>query len=275
MNEFYYELKVKPNLYYELFLDLLADLTGEAIEELDEQLIVRSEYKLDDIETGMLAFADELTTALGQKVTCQTSIEEKKNEDWIKKYQDAIKPVEVDKFYIHPSWEEDKEGKINILINPALAFGSGHHETTSSCIKAISSYVKANDEVLDVGSGSGILGIASSKLGAIVDICDTDPLAVENAQKNFEENEANIRNCWEGSVNSAKTVYDVVIANIVADVLIMIATDLKKSLKKEGILILSGILDIHKDRVLRKFDEFKHIEIIHKNEWVTIVLIQN
>lgn len=265
MLEYYYELKVKPSQEYELFLDLLSTLTNDAIEEDNGVLIARSEEDLSDIEFGIQAFSKKLN------ISCETSVVQQKNEDWISKYKASIQPVEVDQFYVYPTWEEPKEGYINVIINPALSFGSGHHETTSSCLKAIGSYVKSDDRLLDVGCGSGILSIAASKLGANVDICDTDGDAVDSAKENFALNQSAYTNAWTGSVTQAKEQYDVTVANIVADVLVLIANDLKKSVKENGILILSGILDKHLQRVQSRFNDLKEVDMIQKNEWVTLV----
>jgi ribosomal protein L11 methyltransferase len=105
--------------------------------------------------------------------------------------------------------------------------------------------------------------------GAIVDACDTDPLAVENTQKNFALNNHSLRDIWEGSAPAAKEKYDVVEANIVADVLRMIAKDLKKCTKNDGLLILSGILDTKESSIEEAFSDLQLIETIAKNEWRT------
>jgi ribosomal protein L11 methyltransferase len=272
LNKFYYELKITPAKHYELYLDLVLSLTSDAIEELEGSIILRSEESLDEIVEGINYFTEELSNALNDKIECEIIQSQKENEDWIAKYKDAIKPVTVGKFHIHPSWEEIKEDKINILIDPALAFGSGHHETTSSCIGAISEYVKPDQTMIDVGSGSGILAIGASKLGALCDICDTDSLAVENALENFKSNDAKVNEAWVGSAVKSTKTYDVVVANIVADVLVLINKDLKKVLKDDGILILSGILENYLDKVMAKFEDFDTLETISKNEWRTLVL---
>ena len=272
MNKFYYELIIKPESYYELYLDLAINLVNEAIEELDNTIIIRSEEDLIEIENGIDAFTKELSKAFNTKIICTTSLEQKENIDWIKAYQDSVQAVEVGEFYIHPSWEKSKDEKLNILIDPALTFGSGHHETTSTCLESISKYIKNNFNVLDVGCGSGILGIASAKLGANVDICDTDLVAVKDAIKNFDINKVTCQTSWEGSCHKATKTYDVVIANIVADVLAMINKDLKKVTKPNGIMILSGIMDKHKNKVLAKFKDCKILEEIQKNEWITLVI---
>ena len=109
--------------------------------------------------------------------------------------------------------------------------------------------MKPENRVIDVGCGSGILGLACKKLGATVALCDTDPLSVESTKENFALNTETVDALWEGSINKAEGTYDVVIANIIADVLRFIAKDLKAAVEKEGYLILSGILDKKEDLV--------------------------
>lgn len=266
MSTHYFELRVVPKKSYELYLNLLESLTADAIEENDGQIILRSEDSLEDLIEAINKFSKALDEE------CEILYEKKESVDWIKNYQDSIKPIEVGNFYIRPSWIEKENDKIDIIIDPALAFGSGHHETTSSCILAIDEFVKKGDSLLDVGTGSGILAIAACKKGACVDICDTDEICIDSTKSNFKLNSEQFQNSWIGSVNKAYKKYDVVVANIIADVLVMIANDLEKALKTDGVLILSGILDKHEQRVLNKFSKFKRLKVIHKNEWVTMVL---
>ena len=272
MDKYYYELMIKPNLYYELFLDLASSLTNEALEELDETIIIRSEESLDDIENGVKKFAKELSIAFDTEIICETILTKKENQDWIKMYQMSVQPIEVGEFYIHPSWSEPLSGKKNILIDPTLAFGSGHHETTNACLLAIEKHINPKDTIADIGTGSGILGIAASKIGAIVDICDTDIVAVNDAIKNFDKNNAVVDTYCEGSACQTKKEYDVVIGNIVADVLVMISRDLKKITKNNGMIILSGIMTQHKEKVLKKFNDCEIVEEIEENEWITIIV---
>jgi ribosomal protein L11 methyltransferase len=272
LNKYYYELIIEPDVYYELFLDLVSSLTQEAIEELNESIIIRSEEELDIIEAGVKEFTKELSTAFNTKIICKITYQKKENQDWIKLYQKSVQPILVGDFYIYPSWDKPINDKINIIIDPTLAFGSGHHETTSECLRAIEKYVKKDDEICDVGTGSGILGIAGFKLGAVVDICDTDIVAINDAINNFKQNSAKINQYWEGSTNETEKEYDVVIANIVADVIIMISKDIKKITKDNGIIILSGIMEEYKPKVLKQFKEYKVIEELQQNEWVTLII---
>lgn len=266
MNEFYFELTVTPQNSIEIFNSFLLEVTGNAIEERKGSLIIRSSEPLDDILWAIEQLASKL------KITLSSNLEKKKNEDWINKYKNSIQPIEVGSFYIRPEWEKAKEKLIDIIINPALAFGSGHHETTYSCIEAIDKHVQASLTLLDVGCGSGILSIAAEKKGAIVDICDTDEAALKSAKDNFALNRANINHAWVGSANRSEKEYDIVIANIIADVIIMIHKDLKAKVKSGGILILSGIIDKYFDKVLEKFNDFDKVELIQKDEWHTFVL---
>jgi len=275
MQETYHELKVTPSAHQELFLDFLQTLFGDSIEIGEKSLLLRSSEPLDDIAWGAKQFAAALSDRLKASIEVETELCEKRNEDWIARYRESIKPVVIGDFHIHPSWESPMEGKKNIMIDPALAFGSGHHETTAGCLEAIGRMVKKGATLLDVGCGSGVLGIAASMMGARVDACDTDPLAVENAKKNFELNGCRVENIWEGSVTGTKNSYDIVVANIVADILRMIADDLKERTKEGGVLILSGILDSKESSIEETFGDMELVETIAENEWRTKIYIKN
>ena len=268
MQDKYYELTIKlDESFVEIIADYILNIYDEGIELGDGEIIVRSESDLTFVKDALVSLADNLDNPIEMKY----NLEEKENVDWIKTYQDSIQPIEAGKFYIFPSWYKPKEDLINIKIDPALAFGSGHHATTFSCLEAISNYVEAGDKVIDVGCGSGILGLACKKLGANVELCDTDPLSVESCKENFELNEESYNKLWEGSIDKAEGTYDVVIANIIADVLRFIAKDLKSACKENGHLILSGILDKKEDLVVESFKELTLVKRTLKDEWVTLV----
>ncbi len=266
MNEYYYQLIVTPASHGEIFSETLLEILQNAIEERDGSFIVRDSEPLDDIAWAMKQLAQRLDTSLSLTLT------KEKNEDWIDRYKSSVQPIEVGNFYVRPQWENPKENHIDIIINPALAFGSGHHETTYSCLQAINDYVTENDTLLDVGCGSGILAIAAAKLGAKVDICDTDEVAVESAHDNFTRNSVDFTESWIGSAAHTSKRYDIVTANIIADVLMMIHSDLKNSVREGGILILSGIIDKYVDDVLDKFQDFETLQKIQNKEWYTLVL---
>jgi ribosomal protein L11 methyltransferase len=272
MQDYYYELVVKVSSHKELFADFLADTIPVGFEESDDGFIIRSEDELDTIVWGLEQFREALQKALNQTIELECSIKKLQNDDWVSIYQQSITPLAIDKFYIHPTWDEPNPELINIAIDPALAFGTGHHPTTASALKAISKYVKSKDSLIDVGCGSGILAMAAIKLGAVVDACDTDPISVQNSIENANLNNLKFANIWEGSCSDTTKQYDVVVANIVADVLTFIANDLKKALKDDGILILSGILDKYETKVLAFYKDFEIVERMATDEWVTLIL---
>ena len=265
-DEYYYQLIVTPRSHLEIFTETLLEIMQNAIEEKNGSLIIRDSEPLDDVVWAMQTLADKLQTSV------EITLTKEKNEDWINKYKASIKPIEVANFYVRPQWENPRDNTIDIIINPALAFGSGHHETTYSCLQMINEYVRENDTLLDVGCGSGILSIAAAKLGAKVDICDTDEVAVISAQDNFTLNSIDFNEAWIGSVHNSTKEYDVVVANIIADVLQMLHKDLKKSVKLGGILILSGIIDKYIEDVKEKYKDFDILENLQNKEWHTLIL---
>ena len=272
MQEYYYELVVKVSSDHSLFSDFLSDTLPVGFEEIESGFIIRSEDELDTIVWGLEQFGEALQKALNKSVEVECTQSKLKNSDWVEVYQKSIEPVAIGKFYIHPTWSESNSNLLNIKIDPALAFGTGHHPTTATSLKAISKYVKNGDTLIDVGCGSGILGIAAMKLGAVVDACDTDIISVQNSTKNASLNDLSFSTIWEGSISKANKKYKVVVANIVADVLIFIAKDLKNSLKENGILILSGILDKYEEKVINSYKDCEVVERVAQDEWVTLVL---
>ena len=274
MQEYYYELVVKVSSHHSLFSDFLSDTVPVGFEETDEGFIIRSEDELDTIVWGLEQFTEALNKALNETIELECEQNTLQSSDWVEVYQKSISPLAIDKFYIHPTWDKPSEDLINIAIDPALAFGTGHHPTTASSLKAVSQYVKEGDSVIDVGCGSGILGIGAMKLGAKVDACDTDPVSVENAIENAKLNSLEFSHIWEGSCSLSSSKYNVVVANIVADVLTFIAKDLKNAMKEDAVLILSGILDKYETKVLNFYKDCKIVERIAQDEWVTLVLKQ-
>ncbi|CAA6806671.1 MAG: Ribosomal protein L11 methyltransferase (EC [uncultured Sulfurovum sp.] len=269
MSSQYYELTMtlKETDFVEFIADFVANIAGDGLEIGRNHIIVRSENDLSHVEEAV----STLVGTLGGAIEIVYKMEQKENEDWIASYQNSIEPIEAGKFYIYPSWYEAKEGKINIKIDPALAFGSGHHATTFSCLDVLGERVYKGQRVLDVGCGSGILGLAARKLGAKVELCDTDPISVDSCEQNFALNSAEYEELWEGSANQAQGEYDVVIANIIADVLKFIVHDLTRATQKDGILILSGILDKKEAQVTEVYRGLELLERKQKDEWVTLV----
>jgi len=272
MQEHYYELVVKVSSQHSLFSDFLSDTLPVGFEETKEGFIVRSEDDLETIIWGLEQFNEALQKALGEIIELECTQRKLENSDWVATYQKSIEPLAIDKFYIHPTWNQANPKLLNIAIDPALAFGTGHHPTTASALRAVSKYVKEDDDVLDVGCGSGILGIGAMLLGAKVDACDTDPISVENSIVNAKLNNLTFAKIWEGSSSAVDKKYDFVVANNVADVFTFIANDLKKALKDDGVLVLSGILDKYENKVHNFYKDCEIVEKITQDEWVTFIL---
>lgn len=277
MQESYYELRVKPSSYRELFCELIMDITSEAIEEIGCEIVVRSFQNLDSLCWGVEEFAKELSLVDGKRVDVELNIEKKLTKDWIKIYRDSIKPINIGGFYIRASWDESfkiahsKESLEEIVVDPGLAFGSGHHESTKSCVEILSSLEMSKKSFLDIGCGSGILSLCAAKRGAIVDMCDTDSLAISESKKNFELNLLKYNSLLEGTVNIFDKKYDIVVANIVADVLNLISSRILNRLTNGSYLLLSGIVTDKQDSILKSYSDLSLLKKIEEGDWTTLL----
>lgn len=214
-----------------------------------------------------------------QTESVQFEYEELDQVDWETSWKQYFKPVHItERIVVKPHWEEytAQADEHIIHIDPGMAFGTGTHETTSMCIKAIERNLKQNDALLDVGTGSGILSIAAILLGARSAVgVDLDPVAVEVARENVALNNQSDRiEIVHGDLVSAvQGAYDLVIANIIADaILILLDSDVKRFMKPGGKFICSGIILEKKEMILDKLNALNFIvestEI--DGEWVCI-----
>lgn len=202
-----------------------------------------------------------------------------KNKDWITEYQQSIQPIICGRFYIRPSWHKNNTEYENLIIDPSLSFGSGHHATTAMCISFLDSMELKGKKLLDVGCGSGILSLVAAKLGATIYACDTDNQACMQSIKNFQINNLKYNYIWQGSLQSIEKLelpneYDCICANIVSSVLLLLQKELIKYLKKGGILILSGILQEHEERIFENFRELTLVEKKQIDEWLCFKFIK-
>lgn len=215
-------------------------------------------------------------------------IEESQTEDvdWVNNWKQYFHQFTIDDVLIIPSWEDVKpedENKMIIHIDPGTAFGTGMHETTQLCIRQIRKYVTPDTEILDVGCGSGILGMLALKFGARHSVgTDLDPCAIDATHENMEVNGIS-RDQYEvmiGNIIDDKEIqdkvgyekYDIVAANILADVLIPLTPVILSHLKSGGIYITSGIID-DKEEAVKEAVEAAGMEILeigHQGEWVSV-----
>lgn len=220
---------------------------------------------------------------IGEGTITESQTEDK---DWINNWKEFFHQFYVDDILIVPSWEEVKEedkDKMILHIDPGTAFGTGMHETTQLVIRQLKKFVKPGMEILDVGTGSGILGIVALKLGAgHVVGTDLDPCAVPAVSENKEANQIEEKSfdMMIGNIIDDKEVqdqvgyekYDIVTANILADVLVPLTPVIVAQMKKGAYYITSGILDVKEDVVVKAVKDagLTLVEVTHQGEWVSV-----
>lgn len=219
------------------------------------------------------------------------AVDETEDIDWINNWKQYFKQFYVDDILIIPSWEEVKEedkDRMIIHIDPGTAFGTGMHETTQLCIRQLKKYVTEDTEMLDVGTGSGILSIVALKLGAKHAVgTDLDPCAVPAVEENKEVNEIPVQDfdMMIGNIIDDKEVqdvvgyekYDIVAANILADVLVPLTPVIVNQMKKGGIYITSGIIDQKEETVVKAVKDagLEVLEVTYQGEWVSVTARKN
>lgn len=212
-------------------------------------------------------------------------IEELPDIDWVLHSLEGLKPVRAGRFFVYGSHDRDKlqDGDIGIEIDAGLAFGTGHHGTTTGCLEMIEDIVAKEQpqNVLDLGTGSAVLAIAVTKLAKIpVLATDIDPVAVEVAQENVVKNGADqwvttlTATGFDNAQMQARAPFDLIVANILANPLIELASEMRAHIKDNGSLILSGILATQRDSVLEAYQAagIEHHKTIYKESWVALHL---
>ena len=210
--------------------------------------------------------------------------------DWINNWKKYFSSFTIGDILIKPTWEEVKPedaDKFMIEIDPGISFGTGKHETTQLCIRQIRKYLKEGERVLDVGCGSGILSIAALKLGAgSVVGTDVDGDCITSTHENMTVNHLaeNSGEFYVGNLIDDKafqekigTGYDLVVANILADIIIPMAPALYQCAKEQGVLITSGIIDFKENEVKEALEQagFEILEVNHQGEWVNVTARKN
>lgn len=243
-------------------------------DEDKDALLARVKEELDELRSFM---------DIGECTITESQTEDK---DWINNWKQYFHQFYVDDILIVPSWEEVKaedKDKMILHIDPGTAFGTGMHETTQLVIRQLKKYVTPDTEMLDVGTGSGILGIVALKLGAKHVLgTDLDPCAVPAVAENKEANQI-VDETFDmviGNIIDDKAIqdqagyekYDIVTANILADVLISLTPVIVNQMKKGAYYITSGILDVKEEVVVEavKAAGLTVVEVTHQGEWVSV-----
>ena len=268
----------------QMFVDIMPDIPDDdGIAYLNFYLDVdeNKEKVLADVRAALAEMQEFLN--LGE---CTITESETEDKDWINNWKQYFKQFYVDDILIIPSWEEVKpedRDKMIIHIDPGTAFGTGMHETTQLCIRQLKKYVTKDTELLDVGTGSGILSIIALKLGARHAVgTDLDPCAVPAVEENKEVNGIPVEafDMMIGNIIDDKEVqdkvgyekYDIVTANILADVLVPLTPVIVHQMKPGAVYITSGILDV-KEEVVKEAvvaAGLEVVEVTHQGEWVSV-----
>ncbi len=260
--------------FHELLIAELFELDFEGFEEEENKLVASipanrfDDSKREEIERILLSFSgagiinEELITP----------------QNWNQTWEQSIKPQNIGKFYVRPTWasENNNSDTIELLIDPKMAFGTGYHATTRLILEWIPEIVKKGDSVLDAGTGTGILGIAALKLGADSAFgFDIDEWSKGNAEENMELNQITGFEVKLGSIEVIPTdsQYDVILANINRNALIYLIPELLKFLKPEGKLLLSGLLEEDESTMLSQesLQSLSHLGTRQQQEWIAML----
>ena len=268
----------------QMFVDILPEI------EEDDGTAYLSFYLEEDEDKGkILADVKRELKEMSEYVDVgECLIEESQTEDvdWVNNWKQYFHQFYVDDILIIPSWEDvrpDDEDKMIIHIDPGTAFGTGMHETTQLCIRQLRKYVTKSTRILDVGCGSGILGMLALKFGAAYSVgTDLDPCAIDATYENMEVNGIT-RDRYEvmtGNIIDDKEIqdkvgygcYDIVVANILADVLVELTPVIVSQLKLGGIYITSGIIDDKEETVTEavKAAGLTVLDVTYQGEWVCV-----
>jgi ribosomal protein L11 methyltransferase len=278
---------VPYGIYIEDYRNLEKDAEEIAhINLIDEQLlgkdrsvgIIHVYMPLTENPAEAILFLQERYTAEGIEHKIDKSI--CKNEDWENNWKEYFKPMKIgERLLIRPLWidEYEPDGRVVLNIEPGLAFGTGNHATTRLCLETLERYVRKGDRVLDTGCGSGILSVASLLLGADSALgVDIDSLAVKTARENGLANgfdEPKLTFIKGNLADSVEGKFDIICANIVADIVILFSKDVGKFMKESSVFITSGIILPREEEVKKAFAE-NGFEIIERNEsggWLSFV----
>lgn len=273
------QMVVPYGIYIEDYTDLeQAAMEIAHIDLIDEDLLKKDRSKAvvhiyispEENPGEAVAFLSERYNAEGIKHEIDLSV--CRNQDWENNWKEYFKPMEVgEKLLIRPVWDDnyDAKGRTVLDIEPGLAFGSGGHDTTRLCLETLEKHISSDTELLDIGCGSGILGIAGLLLGAkSATGVDIDELAVKTAKENgkmngFDEPKFTV---FQGNLtDKVHGKFDVVVANIVADIIVMFTKDAGQFLKEDGLFITSGIIDTREQDVLEAFEKYG-FEVVGRHE---------
>ncbi len=228
---------------------------------------------INDVEKALLELKNTELGALCGTLEMNVSVVD--DSDWKDNWKQFYKPIVIDNLVVCPAWEQYETDKKLLKIDPGMAFGTGSHETTSLCLEFLQTVDLENSRVLDVGCGSGILSQAAVLLGApFATGCDIDEAAVTCAKANASLNNLTDKTEYFAGdlLDNVDGKYEIVVANIVADIVMMLTSDISKVIKPDGIYISSGIISERAPEVIACIEKhgFEVLEIRERRGWVAI-----
>lgn len=270
--------KQKDSLYWD-YVD------EDAMADMGEEARVRCFLEPSAAPSAISAIERELSEMIARSEgfipfgSMETTKREVEGDEWIETWKKYFRPIHLGKIVVVPEWIEytpQPDEKI-ILLDSNMAFGTGEHETTSLCVELMQDYLAPDSVCIDVGCGSGILGISAIKLGARkAYLTDIDMVAVRSATHNSKLNGTDAQTVVAHSnlLENADVVADVMFANITGEILCMLAPSIPKNLKEEGVLILSGIIESRLEMVKEAYRAvgMRVIRQERKGEWFALVL---
>jgi|WetSurMetagenome_2_1015567.scaffolds.fasta_scaffold00031_38 ribosomal protein L11 methyltransferase len=276
----HYEIKIKiPDESKEIVINLLNEIGCLGVTDIEGGLLAYfpDHHDIGELSGVISTFAQALKVAdLPSSFAFMYTL--LPDRDWNETWKKNIQPIDAgERLTIIPPWDKPQDGRINLIIDPGMAFGTGHHETTKTCLGLIEKLAGKvhKGRFLDVGTGTGILAVCAATLGfKEILAVDTDPLATEAAVSNSKLN--NLKNIMvtQGDISSATGVYDMIAANLISETLIMIAPEIASRLNDGGTALLSGILVGQEDEVISAMTKeglTLEEKIIDGERWVTLV----
>ena len=266
-----------PDPVREIMIDRLMSLGSLGVIEGDGAMTAyfTDSYSPDSI-VQELEISQELLSQAGHRFAMKIEHTVLADADWNESWKKTFKPIDVGvRFTILPPWEHMVGDRIPLVIEPGMAFGTGHHETTRSCLvlmEKLAASVK-NERFLDIGTGTGLLAIAARILGfkQVVGV-DTDPLAMEASRMNIRLNRSQGIELLEGDIGCAAGIYDMITANLISGTLVGIAGEIAARLGPSGVVIMSGILRGQDDEAADAAGKagLRCVESLQDGKWVTL-----
>ncbi len=270
--------KSKETAYWDYMDD---DLTQNASSDALVKCYLEEENALQTVN-GILSDIARAKENAGGTIPFGTLEDTKRQvdgDDWIDVWKKHFRPIHLGKIVVVPEWidYQKQAGEQVVLLDSNMAFGTGEHETTSSCVELMQEYLTENSVCIDVGCGSGILGISALKLGAAkAYLTDIDEVAVASATHNAKLNGVDERAVVAHSnlLDDTNIQADIMLANITGEILVMLAPSIPKNLKKDGVLILSGIIESRLEMVKTAYFAvgMQVVQEKKKGEWFALVL---